>query len=271
VSREIEHGDGPRERAVQALAAHDPAYREIALRPLGVGVDHAAFVAGDLVVRAAIGPRSEVAREAELLRLLAGRLPVAVPEPRIVDPERGVIAHRLLPGRSLLGRPPPDGAALRLGNVLRALHSIPAAAVEGIVPLEPANPQDWLDELAGPSPFLRLLATTTPHPAAVLVPAHADLGAEHILESDGVITGIVDWSDAAITDPALDFARIYRDFGPAFLDVVLRAYGRDGSGLRERITFFARCAALEDLAYGQANGRSAYRRAAEHAVSWLFP
>jgi aminoglycoside phosphotransferase (APT) family kinase protein len=271
MGRVIGPTDAPRGRAVQALAAHDPAFRNIALRPLGAGVDHAAFVAGDLVVRAAIGPQSDVAREAELLRLLTGRLPVAVPEPRIVDPELGVIAYRLLPGRSLLGRPPPGGAAQHLGHVLRALHAISAAKVDGIVPLDPADPQDWLDELTGPTALLRLLATTKPRPTTVLVPAHADLGAEHILESDGAISGIVDWSDAAITDPALDFARLYRDFGQAFLDDALIAYGRDSSDLRERITFFARCAALEDLTYGQASGRSAYRRNAEYAISWLFP
>ena len=103
------------------------------------------------------------------------------------------------------------------------------------------------------------------------MPAHADLGAEHILEAGGAISGIIDWSDAAVTDPALDLALIYRDFGPAFLDEVLITYGRDGDDLRERVTFFARCAALKDLAYGRATDRRAHRRAAEHAISWLFP
>jgi hypothetical protein len=37
-----------------------------------------------------------------------------------------------------------------------------------------------------------------------------------------------------------------------------------------RIEFFARCAALEDLAYGQDSGRSEYTHAAEHSIAWLF-
>ena len=102
--------------------------------------------------------------------------------------------------------------------------------------------------------------------------AHADLGAEHILEHRGRLTGVIDWSDAAVTDPALDFARLYRDFGPAFLNAALAAYrGRSPELLLPRIEFFARCAALEDIAYGRASGRPEYSRSAERSVSWLFP
>ena len=98
----------------------------------------------------------------------------------------------------------------------------------------------------------------------------SDLGAEHILELDGALTGIIDWSDAAVTDPALDFARLYRDFGPAFLAQVLEAYGPLPEAM-PRIEFFARCAALEDLAFGEATGRHEYAAGARRSFSWLFP
>jgi len=39
----------------------------------------------------------------------------------------------------------------------------------------------------------------------------------------------------------------------------------------KRIEFFARCAALEDLAYERASGRTEYTRAAERSLRWLFP
>ena len=38
-----------------------------------------------------------------------------------------------------------------------------------------------------------------------------------------------------------------------------------------RIEFFARCAALEDLAYGRATGRREYVANAERSLEWLFP
>ncbi len=84
---------------------------------------------------------------------------------------------------------------------------------------------------------------------------------------------MIDWSDAAVTDPALDFARLYRDFGPDFRTQVVNAYGGlpETDDVRERITFFARCAALEDLAYGREHRRSEYTRAAERSLAWLFP
>ena len=103
------------------------------------------------------------------------------------------------------------------------------------------------------------MEASAPPPADRYVVAHADLGAENILECDGTLTGVVDWSDAAITDPALDLARLYRDFGPAFLDDAI-----------PRIEYFARCAALEDLHYGRSTGRRDYLQAAERAISWLF-
>lgn len=84
---------------------------------------------------------------------------------------------------------------------------------------------------------------------------------------------MIDWSDAAVTDPALDFARLYRDFGPGFLTQVVNAYGGlpETDDVRERITIFARCAALEDLAYGREHGLRQYTQAAERGLAWLFP
>jgi aminoglycoside phosphotransferase (APT) family kinase protein len=196
---------------------------------------------------------------------------VPVPEPRFADPVRAVIAHRMLPGTPLLGRTPPPGAAALLGRELRVLHGIGRDDVGERAPVEPAEPAEWLDELTGPAPLLRVVRASAPRPAERLVLAHADLGAEHLLEADGALTGIIDWSDAAVTDPALDFARLLRDFGPAFLDAALRAYGHDGPQFRERITFFARCAALEDLEHGRGSGHEEYARAAERSLGWLFP
>jgi aminoglycoside phosphotransferase (APT) family kinase protein len=149
--------------------------------------------------------------------------------------------------------------------MLAELHAIDPTPVD--VPVEAADPREWLADLAGPPELLRVLHADPPPTFTESVLAHADLGAEHLLAADGLLTGVIDWSDAAVTDPALDFARLYRDFGPTFLDEALDAYGRDSPAFRRRITFFARCAALEDLAYGH----PAYTRAATRSLAWLFP
>ena len=257
-----------RARAVRAISRHAAELEGADLRELGNGLDHGAFLAGNLVVR--VSCTTEPSTEAELLTLVARHVTVDIPAPRFADPENGVLAYPLLRGRPLLGRMAPPGAATRLGHFLRDLHAIDPVEVDHLVPTEIADPDLWLDELDGPAPLLDVLRADPPPPTRHLVLAHADLGAEHILADGCVLTGVIDWSDAALTDPALDFARLYRDFGPAFLHDTLNAYAAIPPDLR-RIRFFARCAVLEDLTYGCESGRDEYRRAAERSLSWLFP
>jgi len=251
-------------RATTAVRRHSP---ELAgdLRALGAGVDHAAFLAGDLVLRVGGDP----AREAGLLQVVAPRVPLPVPAPVFVDEDAGVLAYRLLPGRPLLGRSAVAGQPQTLGRFLRALHDVDPDAVAGLAPTEDADPGEWLAELTGPAELLRVLHETVPERGGRRVLAHADLGAEHLLARNGVLTGVIDWTDAAVTDPAVDFARLLRDFGPAFLHDLREAYGPDAPPV-DRIRFFARCAALEDLAYGRLPGQEAYAEAARRSLSWLF-
>lgn len=263
----------PRARAVRALAAHAGHLDGGELRPMGCGLDHHTFVVDDLVVRVAgsVGTSAPASREADLLALVGRRVSLPVPAPRFADAQLGVVAYPLLPGRSLLGRRPPPGAAGELGRFLRDLHRIDRAEVAGLAPVDPADPDEWTDDLDGPARLLAVVRGSRPPAARRLVLAHADLGAEHILTDRGRISGIIDWADAAVTDPALDFARLLRDFGPGFLDDTLTAYRGGSPEMVARIGFFARCAALEDLAYGRATGRHDYVRAATRSLGWLFP
>ncbi|MGR6963357.1 phosphotransferase [Geodermatophilus sp. URMC 61] len=255
-------------RAARALRTHAPELADRPLRELGRGLDNTAFAVGELVLRVADGP--DVQREAGLLEFLAPRLPLAVPVPVIADGDAGVLGYRLLPGRPLLGRTPAPGTATVLGRFLRALHATDPAAVRDFVDEDDADPAEWLADLDGPDELLRVVRSNVPRPSPLRVVAHADLGAEHLLADDTCVTGVLDWSDCVVTDPAVDLARLYRDFGPAFLAEVLQAYG----GLPDagpRIVFLARCAALEDLGYGLRTGRAEYAQAARRSFAWLFP
>jgi aminoglycoside phosphotransferase (APT) family kinase protein len=257
----------PRDRATRALRAHAPQLLDSELTELGQGLDNTAYLAGGLVLRVADDRDAE--REARLLDTLAPHLSIAIPTPRFADAKAGVLAYELIAGRPLLGRPAPAGAGRRLGRFLRELHAIEPATVEDLVQTEDADPNEWLKGLDGPSDLVDIVQASRPQRTRQRVVAHADLGAEHILELDGALTGIIDWSDAAITDPALDFARLYRDFGPNFLGATLDAYG-PLPGATARIEFFARCAALEDLAFGTRTRRLAYAANAERSFGWLF-
>jgi aminoglycoside phosphotransferase (APT) family kinase protein len=253
--------------ARRALRAHAPELLGVEIVELGHGLDNAAYAVGDLVLR--VGEGRRVGREARLLAAIAAHVSIPIPVPRFADEAAGVLGYERLPGRPLLGRSPPAGTAQRLGRFLRDLHAVDPLTVVELIPTEEADPGVWLADLDGPREAVRLLRATCPRPSPHRVVAHADLGAEHILELDGTLTGIIDWSDAAITDPALDLARLYRDFGPGFLEDLLQVYG-PLPGAMPRIEFFARCAALEDLAYGQATGRGEYVTNAERSFDWLF-
>lgn len=58
------------------------------------------------------------------------------------------------------------------------------------------------------------------------VPVHGDLSAEHVLfDVEGRrISGVIDFSDVVITDPALDVMYLYAAYGAAFLDAFLPRY-----------------------------------------------
>lgn len=257
----------PRERATRALRAHAPQLLPTELTELGQGLDNTAYVAGGLVLR--VADHGDAEREARLLDALAPHLSIAIPAPRFADAQAGVLAYELIAGRPLLGRLAPTGAGRRLGRFLRELHAIEPATVEDLIQTDDADPSAWLDDLEGPSDLVAIVRASRPPPTPQRVVAHADLGAEHILELGGTLTGIIDWSDAAITDPALDFARVYRDFGPGVLQEVIEAYGAPPA--MARIEFFARCAALEDLAFGIQTSRREYAANAERSFGWLFP
>lgn len=258
------------ERARAAVARHLPSLDTVQLVEAAGGLDNTVFRLGDLAVR--VGEPATVGREAALLRLLGGHdLGCAVPAPAMVDEVEGVLAYRWLTGTPLLGRRAPLALADAVGGFLHRLHAVDPAAVPAL-PHEGDELAPWLEDLTGPDSLLAVLRSAVPAPGPHRVLAHNDLGAEHLLEAGGSLTGVIDWTDAAVSDPAVDFGRLLRDFGPAFLDRAVAAYGGPpDAGFGERVLFLARCGALEDLAYAAQPGREAYRSAASASLAWLFP
>ncbi|MFF5259488.1 phosphotransferase family protein [Actinomadura viridis] len=252
---------------------------------LGEGLDNTAYeVNSDLIVRVAKEPDAEaVQREADLLAAVSGVVPLPVPEPVLADPEAGVLAYKKLPGMPLLGHPVPDPARLApvLGEFLSAVHK---AGMEALAPLDDEPPSTWLEdageayeEIADRMPrefraaVEGFLAAAPPAGPRTRTFCHNDLGAEHILVDveAGRITGVIDWTDAAIADPSYDLALVYRDLGPEVFDLTLAHY--DGTCDRERALFYARCAVLEDIAHGlTTDGAGVYADAGLAHLPWLF-
>lgn len=58
---------------------------------------------------------------------------------------------------------------------------------------------------------------------------HGDLHAGHILiDAQVQVTGFIDWTEAAVTDPARDFVAHYRTFGEDALNKLISAYAEAG-------------------------------------------
>lgn len=241
-------------------------------------------------------PASELIRRSTLQERIAGRVTVAVPRVVRAVPRAGLVVVRRLEGERMITAHPARQRAVRrqvavaAGSVLAQLHTWEPAAYEDVAIVDDYSPEDWRQEAAELAreldPVLsyrrrgdvrRFLAQPPPPPAATRVLSHNDLGIEHILISTAndapAVTGIIDWDDAAICDPAYDFGLLLRDLGPTALDTALAAYATRGAApteYAERAQFYACCKLLEDLAFGYAHQRRDYVEKTLTAWSWTF-
>ncbi|WP_029135974.1 phosphotransferase family protein [Nakamurella lactea] len=283
-------------RVAEALAAGLPGYRPESVRPLDSGSDHDVYVVdGTLLIRFGRDGAGSPEPEASLLRRLGGLLTVPVPQPVFSDERTGALACRLLPGTPLLSIARDirnewrAGVGAALGTMLADLHQLTTDDLGGC-PVDGAPPAESLadairsfaeistDVPAGLRGAMADFLDSRPPPPGPKVFSHNDLGIEHVLvePATGSITGIIDWSDAAMCDPARDFGLLLRDLGDDALERAYRSYRRTGGPIdvdqqfRTRCLFHARCALLEDWAYGRDTGRSDYIDKSRDAAAALF-
>lgn len=210
----------------------------------------------------------QLRREVALLPWLAPLLPLPVPVPEIVSESPLTVRYAYLPGDACPGRSAAHGAAV--GGFLAALHRIDpreagrrgalgAAASHAEVPLTLERmAREVLPLLPSQiAPAGRALLTRTaidpPHTGLI----HGDLGPEHIRVSDDRVTGIIDWGDSRIGDPALDLA--WTGFGSdtAFADALLATYGPDDL-LLARARDWHQLGPWHEVLYGLGEGGPAF-------------
>jgi aminoglycoside 2''-phosphotransferase len=86
---------------------------------------------------------------------------------------------------------------------------------------------------------------------------HGDLACEHIFCDPvrGVLAGVVDWGDATIGDPALDFVGLHGERGREFTGRVLARYqGAVDVAFWRRMDFYLRYRPFSELLYGAYSG-----------------
>ena len=98
---------------------------------------------------------------------------------------------------------------------------------------------------------------------------HDDLWSEHILidPESGRVTAVIDWADAAIGDPARDYAGLLAWFGEDFLVQALESGGIlfDSSDLA-RARFFALTAGVNSIALGRQMNKPRWVTSGERAL-----
>ncbi|MFD1274681.1 phosphotransferase family protein [Streptomyces kaempferi] len=268
---------------------------------LGEGLDNLVYeVNGELIVRFSKEPdlarRSAlVDHEARVLAAVADISPLPVPEPAFTVAEQGCLAYHKLPGAPLLDMSPHQRSAhgtsiaATLGELLTALHAVPVDRLGDLVDVDHQPLAEWRHEatrnyvtVAGQVPAAHrrpveaFLEAAPPHGGRTPTFSHNDLGIEHVLVDPATwtVTGIIDWSDAAVVDPAYDFGLLHRDLGPAATRAAIRGYRTDAddlAALSERAVFYARCSVFEDLAHGIETEQDKYVDKSLAAMEWLFP
>jgi aminoglycoside phosphotransferase (APT) family kinase protein len=222
-----------------------------------VGYDFAvAIVDDEWVFRFPRRPGVEEALEVEivLLPVLASALPVEVPSFEHISRNPLFVAYRLIRGQPLV-----DEDADGVREFLEALHAVDPSGL-------PMKRRDWVEAYREQcAEFERLVLplldkglrsrakrlfddveTLGNFRPTVL---HADLGPEHLLVRDGRLAGVIDWGDARVGDPALDYAWLLN--GPfAHWDV--------DPDLRRRARFYHRLGPWYEAHYGRFTNQPAH-------------
>lgn len=267
---------------------------------LGEGWDSVALLVNDQdVFRFAKRPDVAVrqGREAELLPLLADRLPLAIPrytrtwsDP--AWPGKRIVGYRLIPGEQLMpdrARPEHRAAqAAQLGAFVSALHAVPLeeARRHGALGGDAASRREAYRGFFATVRSNMLPLFDTRERAAIVAfwsryldddscfaftptLVHRDLNSEHVLfdSATGQLTGVIDWGDAAIDDPAVDFAGIRSQLGDDFARQMLAAYHRPlDATFPRRMDFYAGMEPFHEIHFGQVDGDAAHLA---HGIDWV--
>lgn len=213
-------------------------------------------------------------RELALLPELDVHLSFQVPNPSHVGTwnERPFFAYRMIVGRGIEAADGSPALLHQLRDALAELHAFPVdRAAELLDAGHPATAwrrhyeQLWpiVEEHALPvvapplstrigTAYAAFLDQIDDLPACLI---HNDLGVEHLLVDERAteLVGIIDFEDAAVGDPAIDYVPLWATFGPKALEHLLPADGL-GDRLEQRLHFYRWMGSVHAIVYGVTRG-----------------
>ncbi|ARU62241.1 hypothetical protein CBW65_15420 [Tumebacillus avium] len=233
---------------IESVYRKHPQLRPEGARAVAHGWANQVWIVGERLVfrfpRTEQGKR-ELWQEEQVLPELAGKLGVGIPEflyRSEADEDVTYAGYRQIPGSQLTAEVFSNMTsaekmelAVTLGSFLTTLHiheptiQLPMIAKEHwaafyreieakAFPLLNGVEQDWTRELF--RDFLQDPENFAYTPRLL----HGDLSADHLLACSGRLTGVIDFGDLRIGDPAYDFVGLYVEYGATFTQEVLAHY-----------------------------------------------
>jgi aminoglycoside phosphotransferase (APT) family kinase protein len=295
---EREHLDAS--RVAEIIRAQFPDVAPAVVRYLGEGYDSTAFDVDDKWVFRFPKRRDvedQLLLESRLLPILAEQSPIPLPSFTFLGRPSASFPRHFGGYPKLLGEPaiglelqltPLPAWASLLARFLSWLHAVPTdkATDLGAPTFDLAS---LLDEVRSEalSDFARVREVSpnapvhawhafiddgppTSSPSSLMpVLVHGDLAAEHVLyDARGqTITGVIDWSEVGVGDPAIDFAGLFHWGGASFVHAVLANYHAaiDEAALA-RARYLAACRGVGDVVFGLETGRTEYLKSGIRAL-----
>ena len=230
-------------------------------------------------------------KERSVLSVVAPRIDFAVPRFEHAGYWNGqpYVGYRKIPGRPLSGAPfagsnPADETARSTADTLSSLHDIPTSLVAEACAVEPTV-DAWRQRYCALRETVRnrispLLESRAPGTLERTFDAvergfdrfldeelatlkdvalvHCDLGCEHILIGDDgtTVNGLIDFEDATIGDPTIDFVGIFVTYGMEAVERVLDGYRRElDEHFANRLRSYTWMASCHEVIYGVEEGR----------------
>jgi aminoglycoside phosphotransferase (APT) family kinase protein len=242
--------------STELITSQFPEFADRPCRWIGEGWDCSAWLVDDewvfRIPRRKLGAEC-LLNEIRVIPAVADRLPYVVSTPVLVGQPIGgypwvFAACQLVPGESVCdtGLPEKQRVSLagQLGHFLRELHSITAEESEalGAVPdtyarLDVAHRGPKARQAMEQTAEFALISSTDklrrtveeiehrqPRPRKVCL-VHGDLYSRHVMTQSGKLTGIIDWGDVHIGDPAVDLAVGWSMFAADARAAFFAAYG----------------------------------------------
>jgi aminoglycoside phosphotransferase (APT) family kinase protein len=267
------------EGAKKIIEDQFPQLKPVQISELGEGFDNTVYMVNGIYVFRF--PRKEIAVdllniENKLLPLLVNDLSIRIPEPIFLGQPTEAYKWPFTGYHFVQGEAPGtlseelrNQSAKLLGLVFKKLHRFPIEQAEKLgVPhdrfermnlvkrkemlldkIKKAEELQFMEEAQTAIEWLNTMGDAQLETTLTLV--HGDCHIRNILvDEKGVISGIIDWGDTHIGNPAIDLSIAYSFLTPNGRELFFQEYGEVSTEIKEAARFFALYVSVVLLLYG---------------------